>query len=156
MDQMTKLPPVVRKLEVPASPEQAFSVFVANMGIWWPRDHSILDGTRRDVVIEPKKGGRWYEIAEDGTTCDWGHVLAWQPGERLLLAWQLNAEWVFDPDLITELEVTFVATGETTLVTLEHRDIERMGAKAQEVHTSISSDGGWTGILASYGECVAS
>jgi hypothetical protein len=30
-----------------------------------------------DFILEPKLGGRWYELDEDGTRCDTGHALAY-------------------------------------------------------------------------------
>ncbi len=52
--------------------------------------------------------GRWYERGEDGSECEWGRVLAWNPPDGLTLAWQLNAAFKFDPALVTEVEVKFV------------------------------------------------
>jgi hypothetical protein len=38
-------------------------------------------------------------------------VLAWEHSHRLLLAWQITADWRYDLTLETEVEVTFVAEG---------------------------------------------
>jgi len=69
-----------------------------------------------------------------------GYVIAWQPPEALVLAWQINAEWQFDPELLTEVEVRFIAEGaDTTRIELEHRYLERMGRKAAEVRNAVDS-----------------
>ncbi len=65
-----------------------------------------------------------------------------------MLAWQINAEWQFDPELLTEVEVRFIAEGaDTTRIELEHRYLERMGRKAAEVRNAVDSPGGWGAIL---------
>ena len=64
-----------------------------------------------DAVIERRVGGRWYEQGDDGSTCDWGRVLAWEPHSRLVLSWDITADWQYDPMLQTEIEVRFVAEG---------------------------------------------
>jgi hypothetical protein len=103
------------------------------------------------VIIEPRPGGRWYEVFEDGSSCDWGHVVAWDPPGRLVLAWQLNAEWTYDSELVTEVEVQFHDNGDgTTRVEFEHRGLEAMGARAEEVRTAVSSPEGWPAILDLY------
>lgn len=96
-----------------------------------------------DVVIEPRVGGRWYEVGVDGSECDWGRVLAYEPPHRIVLAWQLDAQWRYDPELVTEVEVRFSAVEGGTLVELEHRNLERYGAAAEQVRSAIDSDGGW-------------
>ncbi len=94
--------PVKKSLVVKATPEQAFAVFTADIGRWWPPSHHIGAAPFKTAVLEPRVGGRWYEVGEDGSECQWGHV---HPPRRLVLAWQINSAWAFDPDLVTEVEV---------------------------------------------------
>ena len=103
-------------------------------------------------VIEPRAGGRWYEVCEDGSQCDWGKVLVWEPPASLVLAWQLDAQFQYDPNLLTEVEVRFTAEGATTRVDLEHRNLERFGPDAEKMRTSIDSPKGWPDILRQYAE----
>lgn len=140
--------PVRRAIEVQAPLERAFELFTAGIGRWWPASHSVGASPLKTAIIEPRAGGRWYEIGEDGSECEWGEVLAWEPPARLVLAWRLNAEWRFDPDLLTELEIIFKPVdGQTTRVELEHRKLENMGASAEAARASLDSDGGWMGLL---------
>ena len=143
--------PVRRSVTVNAAPEQAFEAFAARIGSWWPRSHSIGGSPMASVTIEPFAGGRWYETGADGSECAWGRVLAWEPPHRLLLAWQIGADWKYDPELITEVEVTLAADGPNrTRVELEHRHLERMGDKAQAVADAVGSPNGWSAVLAQY------
>jgi len=140
----------IRKTLVVAAPaERAFRVFSENMGSWWPKEHHIGASPLKACVIEPRVGGRWYEIGEDGSQCDWGKVLAWDPPRRLMLAWQLDASFKYDPSLITEVEVSFtVLEPKRTRVDFEHRDLERFGADAARLHKLMGD--GWGGILESF------
>lgn len=143
--------PVRRSVTVKVEPARAFQAFVGNIGRWWPKSHAIGGKPLAEAVLEPRVGGRWYEVSEDGSTCDWGKVLAYEPPGRLVLAWQIDADWKFDPDLITEVEVKFIPDGAGTRVELEHRNIERFGAKAAAMAEMIGSDaGGWLMILGLY------
>jgi uncharacterized protein YndB with AHSA1/START domain len=145
---------VKHTLSVDAPLERAFAVFTEGFGRWWPATHHIGKSELVDAVIEPRSGGRWYERNADGSECDWGHVIAWEPPQRVLLAWQLDADWRYDPELITEVEVRFEADGERTRVTFEHRHLERMGERAEEVRRAVDSPDGWHGILARYAEAA--
>ena len=139
--------PVVKSIRVKASPQRAFDVFTADASRWWNRNHSI-NPTRspiEKVVLEPRVGGRWYEVGQDGSECEWGKVLAWEPPRRVVLQWQIGTDWQFHEDLHTEVEVTFEAQGSETLVTLEHRFLERWGEKARETREMVN--GGWGGLL---------
>lgn len=139
--------PIRKSIRVRASQQKAFDTFVA-MGGWWLKGHTLQPSGQRDVVIEPHTGGRWYDIGEDGTEMEWGRVLGWEPPARLLLAWQLNADWTYDPDFETTVEVRFIPDGDHTLVEFEHRDLERFGDRAAT--TAESMDGGWGQLLAGY------
>jgi uncharacterized protein YndB with AHSA1/START domain len=145
------LAPVRRSVTVPVAAERAFETFAAGMGRWWPASHSIGRSPLASVVVEPRRGGRWYEVGADGSECDWGEVLAWEPPQRLLLAWRLGTDWRFDPALLTEVEVRFEPAGPAeTRVTLEHRLLENLGADAARARTSYDGEGGWGGLLAAY------
>jgi uncharacterized protein YndB with AHSA1/START domain len=145
---MIHIAPVRKQLVVKASQSRAFTVFTAEMSRWWPATHSILKSPLKECIVEPRVGGRWYTVGEDGSSCQTGYVIAWQPPEALVLAWQINAEWQFDPELLTEVEVRFIAEGaDTTRIELEHRYLERMGAKAAEARNAVDSPGGWGAIL---------
>jgi hypothetical protein len=76
-------------------------------------------------------------------------VLAWEPPVRLLLAWQITAEWRFDPNLLTEVEVRFTADGTGTLVELEHR-LDGYGAAAVQMHEVFDGPNAWMGLLESF------
>lgn len=153
--QRIKPAPIRKTMRVRASRERAFEVFT-QMGGWWLKTHSVLgqaNGTAQaDVVIEPRTGGRWYEVGEDGSQYDWGRVLAWEPPARLVLAWQLNGQFAYDKDFETTVEVTFAEDGEFTEVRFEHRDLERFGEGAAEQRDGM--DAGWGQLLAGYEAAV--
>ena len=130
-------PATVRKsITVDAPVEKAFEVFTEGFGRWWPVSYSIGKSALKSAVIEPRAGGRWYEIGEDGSQCDWGEVLAWEPPARLLLAWRIGADWQYDPALLTEIEIRFISLGEnSTRVELEHRLLENYG-RSRRGHAS--------------------
>lgn len=134
--------PVVHSVEVKAPPARAFELFTSQMGKWWPKGKTLAPKPHADVVVEPHPGGRWYERDIEGNEVQWGRVLAWEPPGRVLLGWQLNAQWRYDPDFLTEVELSFAAlTGGGTRVTLEHRNLERYGADAEEYAGKLR--GGW-------------
>jgi uncharacterized protein YndB with AHSA1/START domain len=136
------VPPIRKEITVAASQERAFRVFTSNIEAWWPRDHHIGKAELKHAVLEPKLGGRWYEVGVDGSECGWGKVLAWDPPHRVLLAWNITAEWQYDPDFETELEITFSAVGpQRTQLVLEHRKLERYGAAAEQMRAML--DPGW-------------
>jgi uncharacterized protein YndB with AHSA1/START domain len=144
---------VRRTITVAASQEKAFQVFTEQFGTWWPKEYSIGDADMADFILEPKVGGRWYELGVDGTECETGRVLAFDPPERLLIAWHLNGNWQYDPnpDHASEVEVRFIAeSGHRTRVELEHRSFERHGAGAAAVHGAVDSPNGWDFCLDAY------
>jgi len=149
----------VRKtITVAATPERAFHVFTAEYDSWWPRSHHIGKSPMKRAIIEGRTGGRCYTEQEDGTDCEWGTVLVWDPPHRIVLAWQIDGKWQFEPDLTKSSEVEVRFTGEPggrTRVDLEHRHLERHGADAAPIRTAIDGPGGWGGLLQMYADRVA-
>jgi uncharacterized protein YndB with AHSA1/START domain len=139
--------PVRTSVHVNAPPERAFEIFTSGIGRWWPKTHTIGSVELDRPVIEPRSGGRWYQLAVDGSECEIGKVAAYEPPARLLLIWQLTPEFSYDPDLVTEVEILFTPEGDGTRVDLEHRDLERMGDKADAMRETVSGPGGWPALL---------
>ena len=138
---------------VPLAPEAAFALFTEGFDGWWPKERvHISERPCAEVALEPVVGGRWYERADDGSECDWGFVREVDRPGRILLAWQLDPEWRFDPDpaKATEVEVTFIAEDGATRVTLEHRGFEVHGTPGAGMREAVSSDGGWPEHLEHY------
>jgi len=146
-----------KTVEVNAPQAVAWRVFTEKMGTWWPlATHKIGKTKAVDAVIEPRVGGRWYERGDDGSTCDWGQVLLWEPPSRLVLSWDISADWQSDPSLKTEVEVRFIAEGkDRTRVELEHRRLDRYAARRDEMRGIFDSEAGWTGLLASFASSAA-
>jgi uncharacterized protein YndB with AHSA1/START domain len=141
---------------VSAPQERAFEVFTREFNRWWPRSHKIGPAALAEAVIEGREGGRWYERDVDGSECEWGSVLVWEPPSRLVLAWQISGEWAYDADLYTEVEVSFVAEGpDRTRVELEHRGLDAYGEKMDDMRRSFDSPGGWPGILKDFAAAAA-
>ena len=146
-------PNSVRKvMNVQASPAVAWRVFTERMGTWWPLAVYKIGKTNAvDAIIEPRIGGRWYERGDDGSTCQWGSVLSWEPPSRLVLSWDIDANWQYEPDLKTEIEVRFIAEGrDATRVELEHRKLDRYGARRDEMRRIFDTEGDWGRLLAMF------
>jgi hypothetical protein len=142
---------VRKEITVEASQSRAFDVFTAELGVWWPlATHHIGAVAAETAVIEPRAGGRWFERAGDGSECDWGRVLIWDPPGRLVLLWEISADFKHDESIDTEVEVRFVVLGPAlTRVELEHRQLDRYGAAVDKMRGIFDSDNGWTLILRS-------
>lgn len=139
---------IKKQLLIDASQETAFRVFTERMGEWWPKSHHIGKTPPTDSIIEQRENGRWYSTHEDGTECDLGKVLVWDPYGRLLLAWQVDGNFKYDPDLISELELLFDAEEPgRTRVTMEHRDLEKLAGGAKIIE---DMERGWGLILQLY------
>jgi uncharacterized protein YndB with AHSA1/START domain len=102
------------------------------------------------AIVEGRTGGRCYTEQTDGTDCDWGSVLVWDPPHRLVLAWQINSSWQFEPDLAksSEVEIRFTSLMDgQRRVDLEHRHFDRLGAGGEAMRAMVGSDNGWSGTL---------
>jgi uncharacterized protein YndB with AHSA1/START domain len=144
--------PVRKSIRVNASVEHAFRVFTEGFDSWWPRSHHIGKVPMKKAVIEAVAGGRCYSEQTDGTECDWGTVLVWDPPRRLVIAWQITHAWGYEPDLAksSEVEVRFAPEPDgTTRVDLEHRYFHRHGAghAADAMRMAVDSPNGWIGLL---------
>jgi uncharacterized protein YndB with AHSA1/START domain len=154
---MSSVPPVRKQILVEAPQAHAFDVFTRGIDRWWPREHHIGQSPLARQVLESAPEGRWYAVCQDGSECEVGRVLVWDPPRRLVLAWQITGEWKYDPSFVTEVEVTFAAEGaRRTRVTLEHRDLDRYGVAAESLRKEIDSEGGWNKVMQQFAAAAAS
>jgi Activator of Hsp90 ATPase homolog 1-like protein len=147
---MITIDPVRHTVVVKASLERAFRVFTEEFDSWWPRSHHIGKSPMKRAIIEGRAGGRCYTEQVDGTDCDWGTVLVWEPPRRFVMAWQVTHEWGYEPDIAksSEVEVRFTPESDgRTRVDLEHRNFERHGAGGEILRASVDSTGGWGELL---------
>ena len=142
---------VKKQIVVETNQQRAFRTFTDGIDRWWPREHHIGASPLERMIVEPRAGGRWYTICKDGSEVDVGRVVTWAPPDRLVLTWQITAQWQFDPDFSTEIEVNFLAEGpRRTRVELEHKQLERYGADSETVRKTFESDDAWLASLTAF------
>jgi uncharacterized protein YndB with AHSA1/START domain len=150
MNDMTAIAPVRKTISVKAPIAHAFEVFTSGLTRWWPLTHVVGKKPVAKVLMEPRLGGRWLEIAEDGTETSVCTITHWEPPHRLVMLWQINAQWQPDPSMRSEVDVRFIAEGtDATRVELLHHKFETMGAEAGAAMRK-GVDGGWPGLIELY------
>ena len=142
--------PVRKSIRVRAPLAHSFDVFTNGLARWWPRDHGIARKPVEKMLLEPKLGGRWIEISQDGSRTPVATVTVWEPPHRLTLIWQVNSQWLPDETMRSEVDIRFTADGaDTTVVELLHHKFETMGAEGgAKLRNDVA--GGWPGLLARF------
>jgi uncharacterized protein YndB with AHSA1/START domain len=137
---------VRKSVTVNCSAEDAFRVFTAEIGSWWPfeRIHSVAEADVETVVLEDAEGGRFYERTKTGQEHLWGTVLVWDPPDRLVCSWHPGR----GEETSQQVEITFNRDGNGTRVDLVHTGWERLGDRAAEAMGSYES--GWDKVLGQY------
>jgi uncharacterized protein YndB with AHSA1/START domain len=134
-----------KSVAVRAPIETAFRIFTEGMGSWWPLATKSLGlEDAETVVVEPRRGGRVYEVHRNGEEHDWGEVLAWEPPRRFAFSWHPGRA----RETSQEVEVTFTASAGATEVALEHRGWEKLVGPGGDIPPHFES--GWDEALARY------
>ena len=152
------VPVIQRTITIDVPIDRAFRVFTDSFNAWWPPEYHIGHAEMAEAIMEQREGGRWYERGVDGSECDWGRVLVWEPPHRVLVTWQINGEWQYDPDPdhAAEVDVQFRSTGPgQTEVELEHRYLDRL-VGGQAMYDAIIGAGGWGSVLDGYVKAATS
>ena len=141
--------PLRISFQVDCSVEHAFDVWTRRISTWWPVSHSVTGERGLQIVLEPHIGGRIFERTITGKEHEWGEVTVWEPPHRLGYMWHLRqdrADW-------TDVEVTFrPLDASTTLVEIEHRGWERLGARGPDARNA--NQAGWSGLVPHFVEAV--
>ncbi|MGE0594943.1 MAG: SRPBCC domain-containing protein [Hyphomonadaceae bacterium] len=137
------LSPIVKVIEVRRSAADAFRLFTEETSTWWPlathsRGRTAEGEIAEAMTIEPRVGGRVYETWTNGETKDWGEVLAFEPGKRFAMTWNIQAG--------TEVEVRFEALApDQCRVTLTHSKWELIDPELAAKRGAY--EGGWGAVF---------
>src|ERR1700759_2979682 len=127
MNETPVIAPVRKIVRVKAPIAHAFEVFTGGLARWWPYDYGVGKKPIEKVLIEPRLGGRWLEISEDGTETAVATITHWEPPHRLGVILQIKAQGKAGPAMKSEVDVRFAADGpEATRVELLHHKFETM------------------------------
>ena len=135
---------IVKSIYVKRPVADAFRLFTEDIGRWWPLQEGFSYGRERarDVFLEGRVGGRFYERFSDGEEFEVGRVTSFEPPHRVVFTWR-SPDW----EGPTEVEVRFRAEGAGTRLDLEHRGWD-VGPKARSASKGFA--GGWETVLARY------
>jgi hypothetical protein len=135
--------PVRKERLLPIGVEQAFRLFTAEMGTWWPlATHSIAGDEASSVRFEERLGGQVVELSAE-QEFPWAEVTTWEPPDLVVLSWHPTVEVV----AATTIEVRFEPVPEGTMLYLEHRDWEAFGA-GLGAELRAGYEPGWDLVLA--------
>lgn len=144
---------VRREVRVPLPLKQAFALFAEQFIDWWPGEFTFSESALASITLEPRAGGRWYELSRTGEETVWGEVLVWDAPHRIELTWQISPQRTPEPgpDHGSRIAVQFSSDdGQTTRVQVEHREFERHGDGAEIMRAGMASTEGWSKILDRY------
>ena len=118
--------PITYEYSLRPSPDEAFAAYTGGIGEWWDARYTANAETLLGVTIEPFVGGRVYATHSDMGEDEWGVVMVWEPGHRLVHTFTLAQ----DPQHPSEVAVEFLR--------LESNEEGVTGCTMQFAH------GGWT------------
>ncbi|MDF5755490.1 SRPBCC domain-containing protein [Spongiactinospora sp. TRM90649] len=157
------VPPIRHAVTVRGDREHVYDAFVREIGTWWPTRTLSLGATlAREVRVEPRLGGRVYEVWHDGGEYDWGEIVVWEPPERFAMTWEATALTArsgvlsaIEGGAVTEVEIRFVDLGPSlTMVEQEHRGWERLSAEFR-CACPPGYQAGWSMLLERFAAHVA-
>src|SRR5215204_795675 len=82
---------VVREeVRVDLSPAEAFALFTASIGEWWPLEegYSFDSNRAKEIHLEARVGGRLYERFVDADELEIGRVIVCDPSHRIVFTWK--------------------------------------------------------------------
>jgi uncharacterized protein YndB with AHSA1/START domain len=135
-------PPITHSLTLACSAEHAFATYTERISTWWDPCYTANPATLESVTIEPQVGGRVFATHRDIGRHDWGEVITYEPGRRLVHTFTLAQ----DPAHPSEVAIDFepAATGDGCTIRLAHGGWNAANASARQKF------GDWPLILARF------
>ena len=147
------------EIVVDAPADRAFRLFTERFDRIKPREHNMLAVDIAESVFEPRAGGRVFDRGVDGSECQWGRVLAYEPPKRIVFTWDISPMWQIESDLgkTSEVEVRFISDGPDAdqgraRAPQPRPPRRRMGSTRE----GVSGDQGWPLYLERFAAAVTS
>ena len=142
------LSPVVKRVVVKCSAEDAFRYFTADFDKWWPaHTHSVIafsSGRARrplSCTMDARMGGLIVEEGPGDERYVWGTVVVWDPPRKVEFTWHPGN----DARTAQSVAVTFSKTAGGTEVILTQGRWERLAENAAAARASY--DNGWESVF---------
>lgn len=78
------LGPIHYQYTLDCAPRIAFAVYTERISEWWDPRYTANSESLKAVTIEPFVGGRIYATHEDIGEDEWGRIIVWETGQRLV------------------------------------------------------------------------
>lgn len=104
---------------------------------------------RREIVLEPRTNGRFYQTGCATGIELLGTVVACVPRRTLIIDLGLDAQFVPSPAPRTSLEIFFMELADgSTRLTIVHAELDRFGLQAEAAQQGFAA--GWRNILVAF------
>ena len=137
------LEPIIRTIDVPCPPKQAFEIFV-DMRSWWPLDKRSMSlyqakAPATALTVEARMGGTIVETAADGVSHHWGTFTAFAPYNHLRMDFHMG----LPANKSGQVDVTFSELNAgATRVKLVHSNWEGYDDMAEMMRSGYGSSWG--------------
>jgi len=150
-EELIKIDPVVKTIEVPLTPRKAFELFTSGIGRWWPfESHSVYGSEAVSLEFQARVGGQLIESGPGGQQSVWGTVDGFDPPNMVSFTWHPGRE----PTNPTHVTVSFAPVTGGTRVVLLHEGWERLGDRAAEARANYNN--GWEAVfIRRFGDAAA-
>lgn len=143
------LEPLVKTIEVQCDQRMAFTVFIEQMGRWWPLEMfsvSRMSGaTAKRLQVDARAGGRIVEVGPDDTEHHWGTIKAFNPYSFLSMDFHIVAPGYPQGDF-SLVEVRCTPLGDaSTRVELTQSNWKAFGEMAAMIRGGYTK--GWSVIF---------
>jgi hypothetical protein len=137
------LEPVVSRIEVACDQKTAFTIFVEQMGAWWPLDKRSMSMHQghpaKALHTDARPGGRIVETGHDDTEHHWGTFKRVDRHDFVSMDFHMG----LPPETASLVEVRFTpVSDERTEVELTQSNWEAFGDLAEMMRSSYGSSWG--------------
>jgi uncharacterized protein YndB with AHSA1/START domain len=128
---------ITEEVVIKAAPPRVFNAVTKEIAAWWGAPY-LYTKLAKNVVLEPKLGGRVYEVWGTGQGRLWGTITQIRKNEWIEITGTIGMKGAVQGIVSFSLE----PKGESTLVTLTHHAIGQIGDEIKSGYVT-----GWNDLL---------